>query len=248
MPNFFPTLPSRHIAWMTVVACAVALGANFLPLDQERPRDVVVPAPAVVPVFGPGGRVDVGPSESLNRPAANLPVAIADASFATEERELVVNAELLQVFDFFLQAPDGQRADASTALRTFLAERLMAASVTKALQIAADYRSYMMQHDALLAAQNFDRRGLALSTLDVGRIKTWLQLRRRLRQSVLGEAVAEAWYQNDDAQLLHVLDQLQQAPNADALDESNRRTMQGIVDKATRRFTDRLENSAPQPG
>jgi len=247
MPAFFPTLRLRNVAGIAVAAGVVALGASCLQSDQGQQGSRNAAVLAGAPVFGPGGHVDVGAlaPETLNGSDAAVPGAIAAAAFATEERELVVNAGLLQVFDFFLlEMPDGHGADASAALSGFLASRLTVEATARAMQIAADYRAYVAQHDTLLAAQNFDRRSLALSTLDVGRIRTWMQLRQRLRESVLGAAVSDAWYQNDDAQLLHVLDELQQAGNAEAFDEAGRRSMQGIIDKATRHFTD----PAPRSG
>ena len=239
MTTILSTLRMRHIACMAAAACAVALGANYLQSEPVQSRTVVGPALAAEPAFGPGGRVDVGKLESLNASGEGVPAVIAAASFTTEEGELVVNAGLLQVFDFFmLGVPDDNRGHASIALHTFLASKLTAASAQKAMQIAADYQSYMTRHDDLLAAQNFDRRAFALSTLDVARIRTWMQLRQRLRESVLGEAVADAWYQNDDAQLNHVLDELQQAGNIGALDDANRQYMQRILDQAAMRFAD----------
>jgi len=251
MPASFPTLRLRHIAGIAVTAGVLTIGANWLQSDQGQQSASSAAELAAAPVFGPGGRIDVGAltPERLTRSGVTLPAAIAAAAFATEERELVVNAGLLQVFDFFLlEAPQGNGADASAALSAFLASRLTNASVVRAMQIAADYRAYMAQHDALLAAQNFDHRSLTLATLDAGRVRTWMQLRQRLRESVLGAAVSDAWYQNDDAQLLHVLDELQQAPNADAFDEANRRSMQGIIEHAARRFAGHPDHAVPRSG
>ena len=246
MLAFLSNLRLRRVVCIVATACTAALGAHYVQPDQAQPHAAEEPALSAAPAFGPGGRVDVGALEPLNGPTgANVPAAIAVAPFATEEKELIVNAGFLQAFDFFLlNAWDGTRTNASAALRTFLVDRLSAASAEKALQIAVDYRSYMTQHDALLAAQNFDRHGLVLSTLDVGRIKTWMQLRHRLRQNMLGDAVAEAWYQNDDAQLNHVLDEMQQAGDASAFDDTSRGYLQAILDKATTRFAD-IAHGAP---
>lgn len=239
MPAFLSTLHVRRVVCIVAAAYAVALAANYVQPDPMQSGTVVEPALSLAPAFGPGGSGDLGALDPLNGSGAKVPAVIAIAPFATEEKELIVNVGLRQAFDFFLlKASGGTRENASTALRTFLTERLSAVSAEKALQIAVDYRTYINQHDALLAAQNFDHRDLTLSTLDVGRIRTWMQLRQRLRQNTLGEAVAEAWYQNDEAQLNHVLDDMTQVGDAGALDDANRRHMQAVVDKATTRFAD----------
>ena len=66
----------------------------------------------------------------------------------------------------------------------------------------------MVQHDRMLAAQNFD------GAPDSYRLDAWIQQRERLRRDVLGERVAQAWFANEDAYLMQAMEELEHTPGA----------------------------------
>ncbi|WP_245964841.1 hypothetical protein [Trinickia dinghuensis] len=110
---------------------------------------------------------------------------------------MIANSALLELIDsFLLEKTDGDRAD---QLKAYLKRSLPSPAYGEAMQIVERYQAYMKAHDDLLAAQHFG--AIDASTVDVERIEVWRQQRDRLRQSMLGEQVAQAWYQNDDARL-----------------------------------------------
>ncbi|HEY8025967.1 MAG TPA: hypothetical protein VIF60_15480 [Burkholderiaceae bacterium] len=248
MPNILPIQRMRSIACIIVALSAMMMGEYSQQADQTQPREAVDSVRTVAPLFGPGTLTHFDDAESLNMAGEKLPAYIGEVSFSDENRELVVNIDLLKVLEFYLLGEqDRNRASDLGSLRIFLTDRLTAASVEKALRIATDYRSYVTQYNALLAAQNFDRRSHAMATPDVARIKAWMQLRKRLRQNMLGDEVTNAWYENGDAQLNHVLDELQEAGNTDSFDDANRRYMSRVLERATTGFAD-LPRRVPLQG
>ena len=183
MQTTFCSRRARQVACLAAISCALLLAGRYLWADQTEPRTVEEKTYSATPSFGPGGRIAANSIESLNQVSAVVPDDVAAASFATDDRELVINAGLLQVFDYFLrQASGANRENSSHALRMFLQERLTTASVTNALQIADNYRSYMMQHDGLLAAQNLRPSRSELVDGGCGAHQDLMQLRLLLRQ------------------------------------------------------------------
>ncbi len=132
----------------------------------------------------------------------------------------------------------------------------------EALQIVDHYQQYMKAHDDLLAAQNLNVGNANIASLDIHRIAIWCDQRDRLRQSILGSTVMQAWYQNEGSQLKQILEELPQGTTdadsdpqrsqhprpmwANKSDEiSHNLYMQSVLDKATKSF-DTLAREGPQ--
>ncbi|TKC86067.1 hypothetical protein FAZ69_22165 [Trinickia terrae] len=136
----------------------------------------------------------------------------------TENHELIVNSALLDLINFFLLGQqDGDRAD---QLKAYLKANLPSPANSEAVRIVGRYQAYMKAHDDLLAAQNLGDATDA-STVDIDRIAIWRQQRDRLRQSMLGAQVVQAWYQNDDAQLDQVIGEWRQRAEDDQASSSS---------------------------
>lgn len=224
---------------------AVAIAGSALAVYyvwQDQPAQIFAkPAQvhAAPTVFGPG----VLSAPLIGDAVSNLPnnngLLPPGGLAATENGELVVNLALLDVIDFFfLEQASGDRAN---ALKLYLQSKLPSPAYHEAEQIVGRYQMYMKEYDSLLAAQNF---GTAITPPDIGRIAIWSEQRHRLRQHILGEKLVQAWYQNDDAQLQQVLDELQQRNSSaiprwnNAADEAHHNAyMQDVLAKATRDFS-----------
>lgn len=146
-------------------------------------------------------------SAPQNRPITMSPRGgDAPALTTTEQQRLVVDAALLHVFNTFLLKPDDDRVE---QLKAYLKSKLPPAALAETMQLADRYQAYMQAHDALLAAQHLNG-NMQAATVDIDRIAIWREQRDRLRQRLLGDRVAQAWYQNDDAQLDQVLQEWRQ--------------------------------------
>lgn len=183
---------------------ALALGVLGLAACYAWPPDQPAPAPSAAA----GGVQARAPVHAPARLAFFSEVAGSDAEPATaialtDAQELIVDSSLLDVFNFYLLKGAGQQE-----LKRYLQRRLPASASAEALRIAASYQAYMSQHDRLLAAQNFS------GPVDPHRLDAWIQQRERLRRDVLGERVAQAWFQNEDAYLLQAMDEQRSAPDA----------------------------------
>jgi hypothetical protein len=95
-------------------------------------------------------------------------------------------------------------------LKEALDRRFSGPALERATRIAASYQRYIDAHDALLAAQSFDDANVP----DVARLRVWVQQRARLRESMLGSALAEAWYGDEAVGVEQVLDELEQRGTA----------------------------------
>ncbi len=199
-----------------MIAAAItgsALIALYAWQDQPAQNSA---APALVraasPVFGPGALPAPGISDAISTFPNNNGLSPPGGLAVTENGELVVNIALLDVIDFFLlEQSDGDRA---STLKLYLKSKLPDPAYHEAEQIVDHYQTYMKEYDSLLAVQNFGAQRTATIRSDISRIATWSEQRNRLRQSILGENLVQAWYQNDDAQLQQVLGELQQHNDA----------------------------------
>ncbi|NVH78111.1 hypothetical protein FSB08_38040 [Paraburkholderia sp. JPY432] len=183
---------------------------GVLRILQADPEPAVVsPASEARPAaaaFGPAG--SPGSSPSVGHDDAGLAVA--------ENHELIVNAALLDLINsFLLRKTDDDRAD---QLRTYLKSELPSPAYGEAERIVERYQAYMRAHDELLAAQHLAGATDA-SALDIELVAVWCQQRDRLRRSILGDTVVQAWYQNDDAQLDQVLQEWRQRVEDDQAPE-----------------------------
>ncbi len=159
-------------------------------------------------VFGPGKwvtpRPEASPAPSLN--AAEATLLLADSG------DLIIDAGLLKVLNFYLVENAG--TDTWQRLANDLRGRLPDRALGQAIAIAQRYREYLVQYDRLLAAQNLAQ------AADLGRLRTWAQQRHALRQRLLGDAVALAWYDNDEANLTQAIDELEQRASGQVQEQS----------------------------
>lgn len=199
---------SRRFVVIAATAVGAALIAFYFGQDEPSQDSVVwAPVPTANAVFGPGAWTETAAEASISNQEESNPAAPGGLA-ATENQELIVNSALLDVINFFLlERSDGNRAN---ALKSYLKSNLPDPAYREAEQIVGHYQAYMTEHDNLLAAQNLGAQNAAMSSLDLSRIATWCEQRDRLRKNLLGDKVTEAWYQNDDAQLKQVVDELRQ--------------------------------------
>jgi len=212
---------SGAIRALRVVAFgAAALGAVLVTIyfsQSDAPEYAAAPAPSAAAAFGPGlwtgatagglhaGRADADGAEGAEIAHAAVPGELA----ATEDGKLIINASLLETIDYFLlEQPDADRAN---ALTSHLQSKLPAPAFQEAVKLVGQYQAYMVAHDNLLATQSLGVSAGSTQSPDLNRIANWCEQRDRLRRRMLGDQVTEAWYQNEDAQLKQVLDELQQA-------------------------------------
>ncbi len=162
---------------------ALALGALALASLVRAPGETESAAAPVLPVKASAA--------AASRVARAAPVASGQAA-------LVIDPALLDVFHFYLLEQAGPvRAD---ALRQHLRQTLAPGAYQDAVVLVDRYLAYMTAHDALLSAHQ-------LSPNDMRRFAVWLEQRDRLRQRILGAAVTQAWYRQEDAQLRRIVDE-----------------------------------------
>lgn len=148
---------------------------------------------------GQGEAPQAGPA------APPVPAAAAPASPAAPagravsgHAALVDDQALLNVIHAYLLEQTGPaRAD---ALRLHLKQTLAPDAYHQASTLVDHYLDYMAAHDALLAVQR-------ITGSDLRRIAIWCDQRDRLRQRLLGTAVTQAWYRQEDAQLKRIFDE-----------------------------------------
>ena len=205
-----PKAATRSLRLAVIAATVVGAALVAFNLGQNEPSpdsDAAPPAPPAGAVFGPGAWTEPAADASISNQVESNP-ATPGGLAATENQELIVNSALLDVINFFLlERSDGDRTN---ALRSYLKSNLPDPAYREAEQIVGHYQAYMTEYDNLLAVQNLGAQSAAMSSLDLSRIATWCEQRDRLRKNVLGDKVTEAWYQNDDAQLKQVVDELRQ--------------------------------------
>jgi hypothetical protein len=187
------------------LACAVAVaigGGAVVWLQGGAARHA---APATAAQTAPAWDGAIGPG-ALPRgtPASDLPLAQAgmgDQPLVDAEGHLLVDARLHGVFDSYLLAARGAARDArADELRTWLRSRLGQPALGQATELVGAYLRYLQAESELRAHQRFTRPDPAgLTDAQVDQMVAWQQTRAKLRERVLGMAVAQAWYEADDA-------------------------------------------------
>jgi lipase chaperone LimK len=221
--NSGTTRALRVVAFGT--AALVSVLATIYFSQGDPPQNAAAPAMPPVAAFGPGlwtgsaaGGLHVSRADADGADIAH--VVVPGELAATEDGKLIVNSSLLEVIDYFLlEQPDANRA---SALTSHLQNKLPASAFQEAVKLVGQYQAYMAAHDNILATQNFGVPGGPIQSPDLNRIANWCEQRDRLRRRMLGDQVTEGWYQNEDAQLKQVLDELQQARagTSDAQDQA----------------------------
>ncbi|HEX7644361.1 MAG TPA: hypothetical protein VF472_19310 [Burkholderiaceae bacterium] len=185
---------------LIVLACVlyVYLNAGDPPPEHNKPA-----AASSSTVFGPGALGTGDSAESLNKQQEPVKPLLTPPNglMASPDGQLQVNSSLRDVCDFFLLQQAG--SNQAAALQAHLKEKLPPRAAAQAQEIASHYQSYMQAHDALLASQN-------LATHDAERIANWREQRDRLRLGMLGEAVVQAWYPDEDNRFAQAIEQLRE--------------------------------------
>jgi lipase chaperone LimK len=203
----------RRYGLITAIAAGLVIAAYYYFQDDGgQPASASTStARSASTVFGPGALSAPAANMSLSAQAPETPairIAPPGGLAVTGNQQLLVNTALLNVINFFLlEQPDADRA---AGLQAYLQSKLPAAAYGQAMQIVGNYQRYMTAHDDLLSAQNLEGTSQITSLRNVERINIWREQRDRLRLSMLGADVVQAWYQADDTQLQQVLAELQQ--------------------------------------
>ncbi|HYD80650.1 MAG TPA: hypothetical protein VEC06_12645 [Paucimonas sp.] len=117
----------------------------------------------------------------------------------TADGRLVIDQTLHQVIDYFLlSGQPGDRTLHAAQLRAYLRNALPPVAAQEALQIVDRYLLYMNLHDDLLARQALPQWVDLPSAAEADRIANWVIQRTRLRQTVLGREIMQAWYAEEE--------------------------------------------------
>jgi len=146
--------------------------------------------------MGPG--VWTGDAASAGRPSVT--VQPAQRPNTTPDGKLVIDETLHQDFDFFLLGGlPGDRKTHTAQLRAYLNNALPVTASKEASQIVDRYLLYMNLHDDLLARQALPQWVDLPSPAEAERVTDWVVQRTRLRQTVLGNDVVQAWYAEEES-------------------------------------------------
>jgi len=185
-------LPLAALLGIAAVALALWLNQGSAPTGRQAE-----PAP-------PEGSAGVfGPGKWVAPPQNDVPALVADAVLSqTDEGELLIDPALLAFFNqHFVEHPG---AAAWQQTEHDLRGRLSGHVLEQALALAHQYQGYVGDYDTLLAAQNLG------GAPDLARLRGWARQRHLLRQRSFGDAVALAWFDNDEANFATAIDELEQ--------------------------------------
>jgi lipase chaperone LimK len=149
-----------------------------------------------------GGAVREAPMLGLDPQAARDPHLALDRG-----GHLVPDMALRTLVDSFLGKTKGAERQARAGeLRAFLNVKLQAPASQDANRIVTDYLAYLDAEEPLRARERFSRPDPSgLSDAEVEHLLTFQQQRAQLRQRMLGSAVAQAWFEGEDAECANAL-------------------------------------------
>jgi lipase chaperone LimK len=186
----------------TVCVAGIAIGvaaAFWLQGGAPAPRPAPAAASAWDGAIGPG---------ALAAPAAG-PVAApgmgtpGEPSLVDAGGHLVIGLPLRRLIDsYVLKAGDGKGRQVRAAeLRAELRRRLAQPALGQAEGLAGDYLRYLDAEQGLRAQLHIAPPGEgALDAAQVGQMEDWLRRRAQLRERMLGQAAAQAWFAAEDAE------------------------------------------------
>ncbi|HEX7645104.1 MAG TPA: hypothetical protein VF472_23120 [Burkholderiaceae bacterium] len=188
------------------IAGALALWLSLDAGPAGRQAALPLPSPA-------GGNAVFGPGKWVEPQQDDAPSLAANAGLSlTDEGNLLIDPALLSFFNQHFVEHAGPAAWKQT--EGDLRGRLSGHALDQALELAREYQAYVGHYDALLAAQNLN------GTADLVRLRGWARQRHALRQRDFGNAVALAWFDNDEANLGTALDELEQRASDAVPDEA----------------------------
>jgi lipase chaperone LimK len=244
-----PDVPWQRFGLAAIAGAAVIAAVVFWQSPGKDDVQENTAAPKTSAVFGPGvlsGTDDHGSlahQEELTTQQAEVPGRLN----VEPNQQLVIDPGLLEVINYFLLEQTG--ADRVGALQSYLKSKLPPPAYAQASSIVERYMAYMKAHDNLLQGQNLGAEDVASRAHNIERLRTWREQRDRLRMDTLGENVVRAWYQNDDAVLNEIFQELQLRnqlstaadggkPPRDAEDDAmHEQDMQRILNRFTESYT-----------
>jgi hypothetical protein len=179
-----------------IAACAAAW--LWQSDDNEQPV-------SRAPVSSPGRGARFGPgawsaeAAQADRHAGNVARPPQQPN-TTADGKLIIDTTLHQVIDFYLLGGlAGDRTMHATQLRAYLNRTLPAAASKEASQVVDRYLLYMNLHDDLLTRQALPQWVDLPTPAEAERISNWVAQRTRLRQTILGQEIVQAWYAEEEA-------------------------------------------------
>lgn len=230
------------IAGVSVIAAVVFWQSS----GKDDSQEAAAEHKASTDVFGPGVLSNTDDHGSLSH--QETPVAqateVPGRLIVEPNQQLVLDPGLLEIINYFLLEQTGSNQVA--ALQKYLKSKLPPPAYAQATTIVEHYRTYMKAHDGLLQGQNFGAEDIASRTHNIERLLTWREQRNRLRTDTLGADLVRAWYQNDDAELNEVLQELQQRNQATGTTEDGRSLRDANGDPAHEQDMQQILNRATQ--
>lgn len=188
---------------LACVVCAAAGAIGVVSLQDSAPP----PAAAPVKAASWDGPLGPGALPASSSTAAGGGDALAAASgeqpLVDAAGRLAIDPALHHLFDSYLKngAPRQQE------LRAYLRRRLPPPALAQAEQLAGDYLRYLQAEAALRANTRVAPPGPSgLDLAQVEQMQAWQQQRARMRERMLGAAVAQAWFGIEDADCSTALD------------------------------------------
>jgi len=248
--NSKSSLSWRRYGAVAVAGVVILSAFYYWQSRSEQAAPSPTQAQAEIAASGPGVLTGSDMERSLSKQEEEMRSPVPGGLSVTADRQLTINHALLQVIDFFLL--EQTSPDRAGALQNYLKKSLPGPAYDAAIQIVERYQLYMGAHDDFLARQDLGEPYIAIRSRNIYRLLTWREQRDRIRLSILGEPVVQAWYRDDDAQLNQVLDELRQRTTSvsasgqevpgRAIDttiadgEQHEQDMQLVLDKATKSF------------
>jgi lipase chaperone LimK len=157
--------------------------------------------------FGPGVWIEPDAATATIDEPGNADTTAPGGLVITADGHLIVNKALHDVIDYFLLGGHpGERASHIAKLSAHLKASLPVIAYQDAIRIVQNYVAYLDAHDQLLARESVPATPEGIATpMDLDRIAAWVAQRARLRQTLLGVKVAQAWFDEDEAETQQTL-------------------------------------------
>jgi lipase chaperone LimK len=184
-------LDSKFGFGLACVLCAAAGGMGVVWLrDGATPATSSATTPARAASWdGPLGPGALAPAPAVERAQDEPPLVDAAGRLAPDPA-------LHRLFDSYLRSG----VPREQALRAYLKRRLQPPALAQAESLAGDYLRYLRAEAALRAGQGLKPPDPAgLNQVQVEQMLAWQRQRAQLRERMLGTAVAQAWFGNEDA-------------------------------------------------
>jgi lipase chaperone LimK len=207
--SFIDALFDSKLALGIAGAGAMAAGVLAVVLWQ---RPAGAPEAARAPVAG-SWDAGVGPG-LLSSPVRDLPAIdaqlVRDTKIAVDASgHLVPDRALRTLIDgFLIKGKQSERQAMEAQLRLYLRQSLRPPAADEADRLVTAYLAYQQAEEQMLARERFTQADPAgLSEDQVKHLLDWQRGRADLRKRMLGEAVASAWFAEEDGNCADVLNE-----------------------------------------